>query len=204
MVVRGSYAKGVAKREEILRTALEVFAQKGYLKTSIRELADAANLSQAGLLHYFGSKEELLVEILRTRDEVPRTPGESGTPSLLMAMRENTEVPGLVQLFATMSTAASDPDHPAHELFVSRYARLRAEFASDIQRRIDDGELTDSVDPARLATIMIATADGLQVQWLLDPQLDMPDHIEYLWALFHEVTGAPSPASSVARATIDE
>ncbi|HEY5230670.1 MAG TPA: helix-turn-helix domain-containing protein, partial [Galbitalea sp.] len=59
MAGKGSYAKGVAKREEILRTALEVFARQGYRGTSLRELADAVNLSQAGLLHYFDSKEEL-------------------------------------------------------------------------------------------------------------------------------------------------
>ena len=47
MAGKGSYAKGVAKREEILRTALEVFAKQGYRGTSLRELAEAVNLSQA-------------------------------------------------------------------------------------------------------------------------------------------------------------
>ena len=42
----------------------------GYRRTSVRELADAVGLSQAGLLHYFSSKEELFQEILRKRDEV--------------------------------------------------------------------------------------------------------------------------------------
>ena len=114
--------------------------------------------------------------------------GAVGTP--FPAGSWNMTVPGLVQLFATMSTAASDADHPAHEFFVARYERLRDEFTKDIERRIGEGELAESVDPARLASIMIAVADGLQVQWLLDPELDMPDHIEYLWALFHEVSGS--------------
>ena len=67
---RGSYAKGVAKREEILTRALDVIAREGYRGASVKELADAVGLSQAGLLHYFDSKEELFTEILRKRDEL--------------------------------------------------------------------------------------------------------------------------------------
>lgn len=189
MPARASYPKGVAKREEILRTALDVFASQGYLKTSIRELAEAANLSQAGLLHYFGSKEELLVAILKRRDEVNH--GDNNVPvgqfdSFLAAIRGNVEVPGLVQLFATMSTAGSDASHPAHEFFVERYANIRAGMAADFASRQATGELDKSLDPTMLATIMLALADGIQVQWLLDPQLDMPAHLEYVWKLIHD------------------
>ena len=70
MATRGSYAKGVAKRDEILTTALEVIARNGYRKTSIRDLAAEVGLSQTGLLHYFGTKEELFAEVLRKRDEI--------------------------------------------------------------------------------------------------------------------------------------
>ena len=78
---RGSYAKGVAKREEILTRALDVIAREGYRGASIKELADAVGLSQAGLLHYFGSKEELFTEILRKRDELDSVDqGLAGNP----------------------------------------------------------------------------------------------------------------------------
>jgi len=189
MPARASYPKGVAKREEILRTALDVFASQGYLKTSIRELAEAANLSQAGLLHYFGSKDELLVAILKRRDE--ENNGEGREPvgqldSFLAAIRSNVEVPGLVQLFATMSTAGSDASHPAHEFFVDRYATHRAGLAADFAKRQAAGELDTLLDPTMLATLMLSIADGLQVQWLLDPELDMPAHIEYMWKLLHD------------------
>lgn len=189
MPAGASYPKGVAKREEILRTALDVFATQGYLKTSIRELAEAANLSQAGLLHYFGSKDELLVAILKRRDE--KNAGDGSEPvglldDFLAAIRRNVEVPGLVQLFATMSTAGSDANHPAHAFFVDRYATHRAGMAADFARRQASGELDSSLDPMMLATVMLSIADGLQVQWLLDPELDMPEHIEYVWKLLHD------------------
>src|SRR6478609_1303588 len=101
MAKRGSYAKGVAKREEILTSALEVIAREGFRGASVREIADAVGLSQAGLHHYFGSKEQLFVEILRKRDEIDAGRFEPGDMELaemregyLRVIRHNSEVPG--------------------------------------------------------------------------------------------------------------
>ncbi len=66
----GSYAKGIAKREEILSIALDLVAVNGFRRTSIKDIADAVGLTQAGLLHYFDSKDELWVEVLKRRDAI--------------------------------------------------------------------------------------------------------------------------------------
>jgi AcrR family transcriptional regulator len=192
MSPRGPYAKGVAKRDEILRTALEVFAKNGYLKTSIRDLAEAANLSQAGLLHYFGSKEELLVAILARREEDSAlVRGDADPlPHFLGLLRTNVERPGLAQLFATMSTAAIADDHPAHDFFVERYDRVRAQLSDALRQRQETGELDGSLDPTTVATMLIAVADGLQVQWLIDDRVDMAAVGDALWALLR-AHGAP-------------
>jgi AcrR family transcriptional regulator len=193
MAGKGSYAKGVAKREEILRTALEVFAKQGYRGTSLRELADAVNLSQAGLLHYFDSKEELFAEILRVRDETDRaaySSAGSGVDTMLAVIRHNSAVPGLVQLYATISTAATEPSHPAHEFFVERYRLLREAFADSARERQLAGELDANLDPAKVAAVMLAVADGMQVQWLLDADLDMAEHVEFVWSLMATARGA--------------
>ena len=47
---RGSYAKGVAKREEILERALEVIAREGYRGASIKELATKIELGEGELV----------------------------------------------------------------------------------------------------------------------------------------------------------
>src|SRR6476659_5560006 len=111
MAVRGSYAKGIAKREEILTTALDVIARNGYRRTSVKELADAVGLSQAGLLHYFSSKEELFQEVLRKRDEVDEAvfelDDERPIDAFLGVIRHNRDVPGLVQLYARLSSEAT-------------------------------------------------------------------------------------------------
>ena len=49
-----------ARRDHILRAATHVFAQYGYEKASMRTIAKAAEMSLAGLYHYFERKEQLL------------------------------------------------------------------------------------------------------------------------------------------------
>jgi hypothetical protein len=38
-----------------------------------------------------------------------------------------------------------------------------------------------------VAAILLATADGLQTQWMLEPQLDMAAHLEHLWDALQRV-----------------
>lgn len=188
---RGSYAKGVAKREEILERALDVIAREGYKGASVKELAEAVGLSQAGLLHYFDSKEDLFTAILRKRDEVDSAGfGLSETTEVtasdlregyLAIIRHNAEVPGLVQLFARLSVDASDPDHAAHDFFVERSRTLRDMFAAAIVTKQTAGEMNDRIDPQTLARIFQAVADGLQVQWMLEPEVDMAGTIDALF-----------------------
>ena len=191
MAARGAYAKGVAKREEILTTALEVIAKNGYHKTSIRDLAAAVGLSQTGLLHYFGTKEELFVAILQKRDSTDEQlmridPERDYTAQELIAGlvsvgRHNAQVPGLVQLYAQFSTEAAEEGHPARRYFQERYASYRRIVAAAIRELQAAGDAPASVDPERAASLLAAATDGLQTQWMLDPSIDMADHIEYLW-----------------------
>ncbi|KQW04902.1 TetR family transcriptional regulator [Leifsonia sp. Root4] len=198
MARRGSYAKGVAKREEILTEALQVIAQNGYSRASVRELADAVGLSQAGLLHYFSSKEELFTAVLQKRDEVDAAVYLDGNDlealsGLAAVMRHNTEVPGLAQLYSRLSAEATDPAHPAHDFFVQRTAQFRAMFADNVRARQQLGTLPAHLDPDKVATIMIALADGLQTQWTLDPSIDMAEHIDYLAGLLSlSASGTPA------------
>ena len=191
---RGSYAKGVAKREEILERALDVIAREGYRGASVKELADAVGLSQAGLLHYFDSKEELFTAIVRKRDEVdiagygPKALDRSPSYSELREgyvsiIRHNRDVPGLVQLYSQMSVDAADEQHPAHDFFVERGDKLRATFAAALRTGRESGEVTDRIDPQTLARIFQAVADGLELQWMLEPDVDMAGIVDQLFDL---------------------
>jgi AcrR family transcriptional regulator len=214
MADRGSYAKGVAKRDEILRTALDVIARNGYRHTSVRELADAVGLSQAGLLHYFASKEELFTEILRKRDEVDSRrlavdSGDASIDGLIQVVQHNVLVPGLVQLYAQLSVEATDAAHPAHAYFLERNTLLRNSLAAAVRDAQRAGSLPADLEAESVATIFIALSDGLQVQWLLDPSADMAKQISYLWGLIGSAASAagsaatdrPEPAPETERPT---
>jgi len=53
-------------RQKILDAALELFAQKGYATTTIREIIDAVGITAPSLYYYFGNKEGLYMELMRT------------------------------------------------------------------------------------------------------------------------------------------
>ena len=194
MANEGVVAKGIARREEILEIALDVFARSGYRGTPLREVAEIAGLTQAGLLHHFGTRENLLVEVLRRKEQLGREdhPDVAGTPyGLSAALRSNTSTPALVELHSVLATQAADRSHPAHDYFTERYAGMRARLSADLRRRVASGEFDARVDPDHLATILVALADGLQVQWMLDDSIDMGEHFDELLALLR--TGAATP-----------
>ncbi|MGN7861852.1 TetR/AcrR family transcriptional regulator [Microbacterium sp. 22303] len=201
MARRGSYAKGIAKREEILHAALAVVAREGYHGASVKELAEAVGLSQAGLLHYFDSKDELFVEILRTRDEVDMA-GHLGAAraadldemrnGYLDIVRHNARVPGLVELFTRLAADAADPEHPSRAFFAERGAGLRDRWAGTIADAQAEGRIHRGIDPMLVARLLQAVSDGAQMQLLVEPELDMTALIETLFDLMQ----APAPDSA--------
>lgn len=52
-----------ARRREVVATAAELFAERGYAATSISELTEATGLAAGGLYHYIEGKDDLLIAI---------------------------------------------------------------------------------------------------------------------------------------------
>ncbi|MDH2416220.1 TetR/AcrR family transcriptional regulator [Nocardioides sp. CER19] len=191
MSARGSYAKGAATREQILDVAIETFVRNGYDKTSFREIARESGLSQAGLLHHFSSKQELLVAVLRRRDRRDQdrydaiTDRRHTAEGLIAAVRHNAEEPGLVRLFVAMSADCIDEESPSAEFLADRYRSIIGDVADDIGRRQADGEVSKQLDAETVASLLVAAADGLQLQWLTSDagDIDMGERLGLLWSL---------------------
>ncbi len=66
----GSSTRGAAKRAEILQAASTVAAVGGYGSVTLQSVADAAGLSEAGLLHHFPTKEHLVIAAVSHHDDV--------------------------------------------------------------------------------------------------------------------------------------
>lgn len=66
---RDAELTGPVRRAEIISAAITLFAAHGYRGTSLAAVAQAAGISQSGLLHHFRSKEVLLTEVLAELDQ---------------------------------------------------------------------------------------------------------------------------------------
>lgn len=175
------YAKGRAKRAEILDRAEAMFAEIGYQGASLREIAARCGISHPGLKHHFASKEALLLAVLERRDQsaqqLARADGASGAQELRRlpaVMADNATKPHIIELFTTLSAEATAPSHPAHTFFADRYRRLADSLTEAYREARDEDALRSDVDPSTAARELIALMDGLQIQWLYDPPaLDM-------------------------------
>jgi AcrR family transcriptional regulator len=176
--VHHGYAKGRAKRREIIDQAVALFGEVGYRGASLREIAARCGISHPGLLHHFPTKESLLLAVLAHRDEIDgewlsidRTTGMDKLRRLVDLVALNATRRGIVELFAVLSTEAASPDHPAHAFFVERYRNaVDAAELTYVQVR-EEGGLRPGIDPGAAARQLIALMDGLQVQWLLDDRV---------------------------------
>ena len=192
---RGAYAKGLARRQEILDAAIEVFAKRGADRTSLRAIAQEVGVTHAALIHHFGTLERLLVEVyeeserrleLEARDLQDISPVEV----MRLSAQRNRGVPGLVQLYTSLVASALAEGHPAATRFASqRFARIRASLVEQIKSRQEAGRIRSDVDADQVAALVIAASDGLQTQWLLDPDVDLVGALALLDGL---LGGVPS------------
>jgi len=144
------------------------------------QIAAACGVTRMGLVHYFPTKESLLESVLVERDRRAAELFFAGAPAetddglayftrLLKVAEHNAHNPGIVSLFAVLSTEATDPEHPAHDYFIARYRRSLERTRLALANLEGRGLLKAAGRRPGIEAEIIATMDGLQVQWLLDP-----------------------------------
>ena len=103
-------------REKIQAVALELFAEHGYEKTSLREIAERLDVTKAALYYHFNTKEDIVVSLfdrlLADMDEI------------IAWLREQPR---------TLET---------RQALIQRYARLAGEWPPGMRRLIQDSKST--------------------------------------------------------------
>jgi len=169
LATRGPYRKGLERRELLIRTAIEVFAEQGYRGSSLREIAARAQITPAGLLHHFTGKEELLLAVLERREERLASAVETHRPRSVaehaaVVIADGEQSACLTRVIAVVSSEASASGHPLHDLFRERRSRelerITAGVVVDQARGLIDPEL----DPGSAAAVVLSAMDGLHVQ----------------------------------------
>jgi AcrR family transcriptional regulator len=171
------YRIGRERRAKIVDGATALFAREGYGDTSLRDIAERVGVSKSTLLHYYGSKEELLSAVLSERDRLIESRGSYVRASRAVdelralprgAAENSATAPGLIEVYAVLSCEALPADHPAHAYFEERFHGVLDHFAALFRAAQADGDLPSHRDPEFEAVWLTALWDGLQYQWLYD------------------------------------
>jgi len=182
--VRARRVPRAERREEIVAAAARVFGSKGYRAGSLAEVAEQVGITHAGVLHHFGSKDKLLWEVLDYRDRVDvehlegqHIPGGADLfRHLVRTARLNADRRGIVQAYTVLTGEAVTDGHPAAERARRRFEVLRGDISAAILAVAADQDVeVTRADADQAASAVIGVMDGLQTQWLLEPDVvDLP------------------------------
>jgi len=169
-------------REDLLAGARRCLEERGYARTTARDLVAASGTNLASIGYHFGSKEALLNEAISASFQewaervralaLAAVPTDrSGDPARLLmaswhAIRASFgEYRGLsVAFIEALAQAERQPELRA--LLAATYQRSRDQVAAMITELFSE---LDGPQATALATLEIALCDGLLIQWLLDP-----------------------------------
>ncbi|QHC72678.1 TetR/AcrR family transcriptional regulator [Rathayibacter sp. VKM Ac-2805] len=162
------------RRAMIVERATTLISERGFNAFTLLGLAEACGMTRRGLDHYFGSRDEILIAVLRHRDsEDIALLGDTGAPrdreatwrALDDAVRRNASQREIVRLYTVLGSESLDPAHPAHDYFQERARSARKTFVESIE--------CWHPRPEAFATVVLALLDGVQISWLRDPALDL-------------------------------
>lgn len=193
-----------ARREQIIEAATRLIGQRGFWGVSVHDIAAVCGITDAGLLHHFGTKDGLLIAVLERRDAVDDASLalrlgvdpemlDDAVRDLPLAdvcaavVARNADQPEIVRLYSVLNAESLTPAHPAHDYFAAREARVIAFFGS---ARSDL-----HTDPAVRGRQVIAMMDGIQLRWLRD--LDGIDLVAEWEALFSARTSSAGTSGEV-------
>jgi AcrR family transcriptional regulator len=167
----------LASTRRLLDSALHLFVSKGYRSTNLERIAADARLSKGAVFFYFGSKEAVLLELLKrvqavVVDEALKAgaAGGPGAADKLVAFLHHQARLGVthrdeVLLLILMSLEFGGNDGAVSRVIRRIYRRLYRFVEALIAEGRASGELRSDLDPRELASIIMANHDGTFLEW---------------------------------------
>lgn len=163
---RGVYASGQSTKESILIAATELFGEKGYYGSSLRDVAKIVGISHPAVIYHFPTKEALLVaavdrwtQIFRAGNDYLLTNSRQvGATDLIQALMHFTSRPdcwSLARFDAAVATEAGSDNHPLHEFFKERFAIVQAHITHQIEEYAAAGLAQPRLSPATIASVLL-------------------------------------------------
>ena len=175
-----SAQKHESKKDDILSICMDTFWEKGFHRTSMRDLCSALAMSPGALYRYFSSKEEIIQAMIR-RDQsllenaFSEIPAHTSFPSILRKMHAIGE-----QLFGDKKSLsfynqlhAEASVNPTIALVLKRQcASVTDRLELEVRRGQERGEIITFHDPRLLAIFIMSSFDGLAPRATVDPEFD--------------------------------
>ncbi len=167
-------------REALLSAARRCLTQRGYARTTARDLVAESGTNLASIGYHFGSKDALLVEALDaafteyTDKVVALAATASDHDNPLERVRRGwvataDAFPEIRPLMVAFLEAMAQAEH--NEQLRRRLADTYEHLRTALARSVDDA--VAGIDPElsrAVASFMMAVCDGLLIQWMLDPE----------------------------------
>lgn len=164
----GSFA--TVPRDEIIRAATRLFAERGYAFTTITQIANAAGLQQSSLYYWFRSKEDILLAALEVNRESltfadQLLPGPASTSEKLYRLLRYDTLQLCLSPFdfnEIERLAESQPED--FSAFWEDYSRLHRHVVDLIRDGIQSGEFREC-DPELAASSVLCVNEGIQKRY---------------------------------------
>jgi mycofactocin system transcriptional regulator len=171
----------------VTRTALELFAERGFEETTVDDIADALGVSRRTLFRYFPSKNDMawgdfdwvLARLRRCLAETG--PGEPLHMALGRAVVESNryEVEQLPELRIRMRLITGVPALQAHSTL--RYAEWRSVIAEFVADRL--ACRPEDLVPQTVAHAALGTSMAAFLVWVDDPDSDLVENLREAYRL---------------------
>ena len=176
------------RREQLLRSALEVIVARGYADTRIADVAEHAGTSPALVIYYFKTRDQLLTEALRYSEDAWYAAGTQRLAAITSAIGRLTELIAMTCLPATDPAQRSEwllwldlwalsPRSPGVATVRRKFdERWRETISTTVLSGQESGEFDAAVDASSFAVTLSALLDGMAVQIALEDPDVPPSH----------------------------
>jgi AcrR family transcriptional regulator len=194
-------------RERLFRCALQLFAERGYLDTTVEDITEAADVGKGTFFNYFPTKEHVLANfgderiavIERAAEEARRTKGHvlpviKNLATYLAGL--SAESPDLLRsIYAANASCAPVRAEMRKRILAAR--RLMAEMLAIAQQR---GEIRRDLSSAELARLVQLVFHGVTLAWALNPDEGLLQTTEAVWDLITPaLSRGEAPATKARR-----
>jgi AcrR family transcriptional regulator len=170
------------KAQRIIEAMRASVGRRGAAGSTFDQVAREAGVSRGLLHYYFGSKERLLVEVVRHDSAVriaemeerlaKASDADEIVAALVVGLEEFIEgEPGSQAVIYEMLSASRHSDEIRAEL-AELYRRSRAHLADALRVKEREGVVKLQGDPESVSSMLFALGDGFGIQVLSDPDWD--------------------------------